>query len=144
MSQTLVETAPPLARWHRVATPLVTIGALGLATLALHIRDPHQQNAWGVCPSALVGLSCPGCGGLRAVNDLTNGHVLEAASSNLALVVAMPFLVLALAVWTHDRWRGVHRRLPTTFTRPAGYVVITLLAAFTVLRNLPVGSWLAP
>ena len=63
-------------RWHRVAAP------------AAHHRRPGRsprsrctcatrttQYSWGLCPSAALGFSCPGCGGLRAVNDLTHGDV---------------------------------------------------------------------
>ena len=62
-------------RWGRMRAPLVTIGGLAAATVALHFRDPHVQGSWGFCPSAAMGFYCPGCGGLRAVNDLTNGEV---------------------------------------------------------------------
>ena len=94
----LLAPAPAPSRWDRVRAPLVTIGGLGLATLALHLRDPHVGGSWGICPSAAMGFWCPGCGGLRAVNDLTHGEFVSAASSNLLLVVLMPLAVLALAV----------------------------------------------
>ena len=42
--------------------PALTIGGLGLATLALHLRDPHAHGSWGLCPSAAIGIYCPGCG----------------------------------------------------------------------------------
>ncbi len=77
----LLAPAPVPSRWDRVRAPLVTIGGLGLATLALHLRDPHVGGSWGICPSAAMGFWCPGCGGLRAVNDLTHGEVASAASS---------------------------------------------------------------
>jgi hypothetical protein len=124
--------------------PVVVLGSLALLTVALHLRDPHERGSWAFCPTALLGFSCPGCGGLRAVNDLTHGQVGAAASSNLALLVAMPFMVVALAVWTLDRWRGTHTRLPARLTRVLGPAALVLLACFTVLRNLPAGSWLAP
>lgn len=139
MSQLLA--AP--SRSQRLLAPALTLGGLAAATLALHVRDPHVQGSWGFCPTALLGLSCPGCGGLRAVNDLTHLDVAAAASSNLALVVALPFLVLGLAVWAVDRWRGRSRRPDPTLMRVTVYVGLGLLAVFTVLRNLP-GSWLAP
>lgn len=131
------------SRSQRLLAPALTLGGLAAATLALHVRDPHVQGSWGFCPTALLGLSCPGCGGLRAVNDLTHLDVAAAASSNLALVVALPFLVLGLAVWAVDRWRGRSRRPDPTLMRVTVYVGLGLLAVFTVLRNLP-GSWLAP
>ena len=63
--------------------PTALVGGLGLATLALHLRDPHDSYSWGLCPSSVLGLACPGCGGLRAVNDLTNLRLADAASSNV-------------------------------------------------------------
>ena len=70
----------------RMRGPLVTAGVVGGLTLALHFRDPHAAGSWGFCPWLRADrLYCPGCGGLRAVNDLTNGDVLGAASSNLRL-----------------------------------------------------------
>src|SRR5918997_4102351 len=91
--------AVPRTRLRRMVAPTATIGGLAIATLAVHLRDPHEKGSWGFCPSAALGFYCPGCGGLRAVNDLTNGELVAAASSNLVLVVLMPFAVLALAVW---------------------------------------------
>ncbi len=124
--------------------PTALVGGLGLATLALHLRDPHDSYSWGLCPSAALGLSCPGCGGLRAVNDLTNLRLADAASSNLALVVAIPILVVAILWWGLARWRGTTLQLPDRIRRPAVVVAVVLVAGFTVLRNLPAGAWLAP
>lgn len=144
---TLAPPAPPaaLSRRERMRAPVLTIGGLAAATLALRLRDPHQQGSWGICPLAAMGVYCPGCGGLRAVNDLTHGDLAAAASSNLLLVVAMPFVVLLLGRWAWDRWRGVRRRAPETapsVLATAAFIVLAL--GFTVLRNLSAGAWLAP
>ncbi|WP_300402622.1 DUF2752 domain-containing protein [uncultured Nocardioides sp.] len=136
--------APAPSRWDRVRAPLVTIGGLGLATLALHLRDPHVGGSWGICPSAAMGFWCPGCGGLRAVNDLTHGEFVSAASSNLLLVVLMPLAVLALAVWTLDRWRGRNRRLPRRLVVVGGWALLGAAGLFMLLRNTPAAPWLAP
>ncbi|MFA6574146.1 MAG: DUF2752 domain-containing protein [Nocardioides sp.] len=135
--------SPPRTRWQRMAAPVGTIGALGAATVALHFRDPHAQASWGFCPSAAMGFWCPGCGGLRSVNDLTNFQLVDAASSNLAFIVALPFILAGLAVWAVDRWRGHHRAIPMALVSRTAVTVVALLAVFTVLRNLS-GSWLAP
>ena len=137
-----IEAEP--SRWQRVAAPVATTVGLGLLTAALHVRDPHNDYSWGLCPSAALGFWCPGCGGLRAVNDLTHGDVAAAASSNLLLVIAIPFAVVALGLWTLDRWRGVpggarHRR----FARLASWLIL-LIVAFAVARNFAFGAWLAP
>ena len=130
--------------------PLLTAGIVGGLTIALHFRDPHAAGSWGFCPwHALTGLYCPGCGGLRAVNDLGNGDVLGALSSNLLFVVMVPVLVSVAAV---DPARMVRRTeelaqkprcgscLPGCGSRPGTVVMLV----FGVLRNLPAGSWLAP
>lgn len=127
--------------------PLATTGALTLVTVALHLRDPHSSGSWGLCPSAALGFWCPGCGGLRAVNDLTELRFADAVSSNVLLILAMPVLVILLLRWGTDRWRGVRRPPPgrRRMLVLAG-TLLPLVAAFTVLRNtsLPVGTWLAP
>lgn len=124
--------------------PIYTIGGLGLVTVALHLRDPHDSGSWGYCPSAAMGFWCPGCGGLRAVNDLTRGQVGAAASSNLAFVVILPFLLVGLGVWTLSRWRGTPVHVSSNVVRPIAFTGLALLLVFTVLRNLSIGSWLAP
>lgn len=138
------ESAVTPSRRERMLAPAVTVGVLAAAVVALHVRDPHQSGSWGYCPSAALGLDCPGCGGLRAVNNLTNGDLVGAASSNLAFIVALPFLLVGLGVWVVARWRGTPVRLSARVGRPALYVGVALLVVFTVLRNLPAGSWLAP
>jgi len=139
----VVGAARSESRWTRIAGPAVTIGGLALATLALHVRDPHQSGSWGYCPSAALGIYCPGCGGLRAVNDLTDGHVGAAASSNLLFVALLPLLVFLLGRWAFERWTGRVREPNVRLTQVFLVSLAVAAAVFTVLRNLP-GSWLAP
>ena len=125
--------------------PALTIGGLGAATLALHFRDPHVEGSWGLCPSAALGFWCPGCGGLRAVNDLTNAQIADAASSNLLFVLALPLIIFGLGRWVLDQWRGTTRpRLDPRFARFLATGAIATLTVFMVLRNLPPFGWLAP
>ena len=102
------------------------------------------SGSWGYCPwKLLTGLDCPGCGSLRAVNDLTNGHVVAAASSNLLFVVMVPVMIAMWVAWARRSWRGTSRaaRSPSTTTVVwAAAVVVTVV--FTVVRNTPWGSWL--
>jgi len=128
-----------------MVAPVVTIGTLALATLALHYRDPHQHGSWGLCPfNALTGLYCPGCGGLRAVNDLTDGHLGAAFSSNVVVAALIPVAIVLLAVWALDRWRGRTRHVPWQRLRPLVAALLTVLVVFTVARNTGAGAWLAP
>jgi hypothetical protein len=140
-------TAAPLdarPRSERLRTPLLTAGSLAAATIALHLRDPHVTHSWGVCPLyALTGLYCPGCGGLRGVNDLTDGHVGQAASSNLLLVVTLPFAALFFLRWTYGAWSGRDVRAIPPLPRSVVTGLLVVVLVFTIVRNLP-GSWLAP
>ncbi len=140
----LLSPEPTRSRAERVRAPLLTIGGLAAATLALHVRDPHVSGSWGFCPSAALGFWCPGCGGLRAVNDLTNGDVASAASSNLLLVGLAPLAVLALAAWLVLRWRDSPKRPPRAAVVASGYVLLVTAGVFTLLRNTPAAPWLAP
>ncbi|MBM9460516.1 DUF2752 domain-containing protein [Nocardioides sp. zg-536] len=124
--------------------PVLVAGGLGAAVLALRLRDPHVQGSWGGCPLAAVGIDCPGCGGLRAVNDLAHARVLEAASSNLLLVAAVPVVVWLLLRWSASRWTGRHWQLSQRWQYGAAVALGALVVVFTVLRNTPAGAWLAP
>jgi hypothetical protein len=142
---TTLEPVETHSRLRRLRVPVLVAGGLLLASVLLHVRDPHQSGSWGLCPWLLLtGTYCPGCGGLRAVNDLTRGDVAAAASSNLLFVASLPLLA---GWWVRSvllRWRGPVRPVDGRLV-VAGSVVLGVLAlAFWVLRNTGAGAWLAP
>jgi hypothetical protein len=131
-------------RSERIRGPLLGAATVAAATLALRVRDPHVSHSWGVCPLyALTGVYCPGCGGLRGVSDLSHGHLGQAASSNLLLVLAIPFALVAFGRWTYAAWTGRDVAAFPVLPRAVIIGLILLALVFTVARNLP-GSWLAP
>ena len=144
MSIVLAQPAPPATRGRRMLAPAATIGTLSLLTLALHLRDPHESGSWGFCPSAAMGLYCPGCGGLRAVNDLTHGDVGAALSSNILVTLLIPVVSLALLVWALRRWQGRTAELDGARITKATATTQKATVAFAVVRNLSFGAWLAP
>jgi len=123
----------------------VLVGAAGLSSAAiLYLRDPHDQGAYGLCPFlALTGHPCPGCGGLRAVNDLTHGDVVGAISSNVLAVALVGILGMLWLIWTIRRSRGQDRPM-IRITERSGVMVIAVAVVFGIVRNTPWGSWLAP
>ena len=141
------------ARTARMRGPLLAAGGTMAGTLALRLRDPHVSHAWGVCPLYYAtGIYCPACGSLRAVNDLTHGHLAAAASSNLLLVGLIPVMGMLYARWTLVAWRGQESTIPgptgllsrlPRLPRLAAIGLVALVVAFAVARNVP-GSWLAP
>jgi Protein of unknown function (DUF2752) len=132
-------------RRERLRGPLVTGALVGGLTVALHFRDPHSSGSWGFCPFyALTGIYCPGCGGLRAVNDLTNGDLVAAASSNLVFVAMVPLVVFLWVRWAGRAWSGTPAGVARQHAGVWIALLVVVLLVFTVLRNLPMGSWLAP
>lgn len=132
-------------RWQRVRPPVVLAGIVVALSLALHFRDPHESGSWGFCPWLLLtGTYCPGCGGLRAVNDLTRGEVGEAVSSNALFISAIPLVGWLWVRTVVQRWRGSSRPVPRQVVAVLATVGVVLAVLFWVIRNLPAGSWLAP
>jgi hypothetical protein len=134
-----------VTRWQRVRVPTLIAGGILGASVLLHLRDPHQSGSWGYCPWLLLtGTFCPGCGGLRAVNDLTRGDLGAAASSNLLFVASIPLVAVWWVRSVVDGWRGLDR--PVDGRRAVlGCVLFSLVAvAFWGLRNTGAGAWLAP
>lgn len=147
MSVTPLQVDPrSRSRLRRLAVPVGAAGAVLAATAAVHVRDPHVGGSWGFCPIRLTtGLDCPGCGGLRAVHHLTDFEIGAALSSNLVIVLAIPFVVALWAVWIVRAWRGSGGRAwPSERTRMwTGVAVAGLLIGFGIVRNLPFAPWLA-
>jgi len=133
------------SRWQRIKAPALLAGAVIGASVALHLRDPHESGSWGFCPwLALTGTSCPGCGGLRAVNDLTRGDLGAAASSNLLFVGSVPLLLFFWGRWFSDRWNDRRRRPNTRRALIYAGLGLVLTVTFWVVRNLEFAAWLAP
>lgn len=134
----------PVTRARLLRGPLVT-GALGVGALViLHLRDPHESGSYGYCPYLLLtGHPCPGCGGLRALNLLTNGEWLAAVSSNAMAVGLLVFLMAAWVRWLVRRLRGAPAALLPA-TAAWAWIFLAVAIVFGVARLTPAGAWLAP
>lgn len=145
MTVTLSSAFDSRPRWRRLRPPVLLAAGLLGASVLLHLRDPHQSGSWGFCPwLMLTGTYCPGCGGLRAVNDLTRGDVAGAASSNLLFIASLPLIAALWGRSVVDRWRGDRRQLDPQKALTYSLVFLGLAVAFAIVRNLPFGTWLAP
>lgn len=114
----------------------IAVGALAVAGAAyLGVADPHDPPVTlPACPTKrLTGLDCPGCGGLRLVNDLLHADLRRAAADNLFLLLAGPLLAGLVLRWVRARRRGDEGRLPPR----AGYALAGAAAGWMVVRNLP-------
>ncbi|MFC8531975.1 DUF2752 domain-containing protein [Nocardia sp. NPDC057227] len=127
-----------------VLAPLAVAGAGIGAAVLLHVRDPHVEGSYGVCPVyALTGWYCPGCGGLRGTHLLTEGDLLGSLHSNILVLPLVLAFVLWVADWTRRAWRGDAVRVPG-LERWMLLAFLGVMTLYTVLRNSPWGGWLTP
>ncbi|WP_431958283.1 DUF2752 domain-containing protein [Nocardia lijiangensis] len=130
--------------WRALGLPALAAGAAVGAVVLLHFRDPHVEGSYGICPVyGLTGLYCPGCGGMRAVHNLTDGRLLDSLHSNLLAIPLLLAFAVYLGDWAVRAWRGERPRVPD-LPRPFMWTVLALFVVYSVLRNTPWGSWLAP
>ncbi|MFD7513128.1 DUF2752 domain-containing protein [Streptomyces sp. NPDC059853] len=130
--------APAARRLRRAAAPLAALATAGAAWAVVATVDPGAPDApYPACPlPALTGWDCPGCGGLRAAHALAHGLPGQALAANALVVVAALALGTALLAWLVAELRGRPVRPPAV---PAAcrWALAAAVAAFTVLRNLP-------
>ncbi|MFD7531001.1 DUF2752 domain-containing protein [Streptomyces sp. NPDC059849] len=133
----------PPSRIRRLAVPAgvlaVVVGAFGYVGAV----DPNQPGHYPVCPLLrFTGLYCPGCGGLRSAHAVAHGDLAAALGSNALAVVGYGVFAALWAVWAVRAWRG---RPMSIAAKPAVWWGIgAVLLIFSVVRNLPIGSALAP
>lgn len=124
-------------------TALLAILPVGCALL--YARDPADGGIFPSCPfRAITGLDCPGCGTGRALHRVLHGRIDEAFVLNPLATLLLPVLAVALAgmAWGQLGGRPLpHIRLPSW----TGWVVLAVVLAFWVLRNVPWGpvAWMA-
>ncbi|MCX4727174.1 DUF2752 domain-containing protein [Streptomyces sp. NBC_01306] len=132
----------PLVR--RLLVPLGTLAAVAAAFTYVGAVDPNHPGHYPVCPLyAVTGIYCPGCGGLRSAHAVAHGDFAAALGDNALAVVGYAVFAVVMVVWLI---RAVRGRPAERFTvRPALWWGIgAVVLVFSVLRNLPMGSFLAP
>ncbi|MFI2454930.1 DUF2752 domain-containing protein [Streptomyces sp. NPDC019539] len=132
---------PPLRR--RLAAPLATMAVVAGAFAYVGAVDPNEPGHYPVCPLLrFTGIYCPGCGGLRSAHAFIHGDLGTAFGAN-ALAVA-GYLLFAV-LWAGWIVRAAGAKPVRITLGPAWWWGLgALLAVFTVVRNLPFGSGLAP
>lgn len=129
-----------LARWRWL------LGAgVGVGLAILYFFNPTEHRFYPVCQFyQLTHLHCPGCGSLRALHQLTHGHLGAAFGSNPLLIGSLPLVA----------WHGVQRlrrAAPPAANQPPlrpafVWIIFGIVLVFGVLRNLPgpAFAWMAP
>lgn len=129
--------------WARTRLPLLLGGAAAVAVALVAVRSPYEPLSYGICPSVLLlGVWCPGCGGLRATHDLAHLDLVGAWQANPLWVLVVPLLLAAWVRWLVLAARG--RPVPAA---PGWlpWVLLAVVVGFAVLRNVPaLVPYLAP
>ncbi|MCF2530423.1 DUF2752 domain-containing protein [Yinghuangia soli] len=127
----------------RLAGPAAVAAGVLAATAYVGTVDPNEPGHYPLCPTLqFTGLFCPGCGGLRCVHALASADIPAALGFNAFAVAMVPLLVFIWLRWTVRSARG-QVRMSAADPRLVK-LLLAGIAVFTVLRNLPFGTWLAP
>jgi len=114
------------------------------ASVVLHRTGGHGLGPLGTCWfHAGTGLHCPFCGTLRGVAALSSGDPLTALHDNAPVML---LLGVATLIWGR---RVLFAATGKIVDRPringrAHLALAAFLLVFTIYRNTPYGSWLAP
>lgn len=115
---------------------LLVGGALLTGLGGLMLREGPGVLPFGCVFYESTGLHCPGCGMTRATRATLSGEFGSAFRYNPIGLVLLPFLAI---ITVPQVWAWVHDRRPPPF--PIGmrsaWVLVALILAFGVLRNLP-------
>nr|WP_225848431.1 DUF2752 domain-containing protein [Streptomyces sp. HPF1205] len=134
----------PAGPVRRVAVPLGVLAAVAGAFAYVGAVDPNRPGHYPLCPLLyLTGLYCPGCGGLRGAYALAHGRFGTALRCNALAMAGYVMFVALWALWFTRAARG-RDTTPPAPRRSLRWALWGLIAVFTVVRNLPIGSVLAP
>ena len=118
----------------------VSVALVAVAAGLLRFFNPATTWFFPPCPfRALTGYLCPGCGTLRALHELLNGHLAAAFKLNPLMMLLMPYVGYSGASSALETVFG--RALPRVFIRPACiWILLAIILLFWILRNTPLAN----
>jgi hypothetical protein len=129
----------PWGFWTAIASLVLMAGG----AVVLFLFDPSGNSYYPSCPlHELTGWSCPGCGSLRAMHQLTHGNIAAAFRFNPLLVILLP--VVGWLIFREYMRLLTGKKLPGLVTYPAcGWALAVVVVLFGILRNLPLPQLMA-
>ena len=127
-----------LKRLTSEQTALMAVATLAVfGAGALWMYDPATSRFFPPCPfHAVTGYLCPGCGTLRALHQLLQGHLASAFRLNPLMVVSLPFVGYSGLSSGIEAAAG--RSLPHPFVPPRYiWLLLAAIVLFWILRNTP-------
>jgi hypothetical protein len=130
----LAHKSRPVDRILWVGVPVVLIA---LAAVMLRVFNPATVWFFPPCPFRLLtGYLCPGCGTLRALHQLLNGHLAAAFRLNPLMLLLLPCVGYSAASSALEIAFG--RTLPQVFLRPVYiWMLLAIIVLFWIGRNIP-------
>lgn len=140
-------------RCSHLATKLDRRARFALMTLIICVTSivllKHNPATSGLYPPspfrAFTGLYCPGCGTLRSLHQLLNGHLVTAFGLNPLMIISLPFLACS---YLNYGWKAFTGKNLLNIFVPSQWIWFLLQAiiAYWIVRNIPLVpfSWLAP
>ncbi|MEW2177943.1 DUF2752 domain-containing protein [Streptomyces sp. NPDC005406] len=133
----------PASRLRRVAKPAGVLAGVLAAFAYVGTVDPNETGHYPVCPLLrLTGIYCPGCGGLRSAHAVAHGDIAAALGSNAVAVVGYAVFAVLWVLWMVRAAAGRPLRIEPKAVH--WWAIGSVLLIFSVVRNLPFGSALAP
>ena len=131
--------APPVIAPNRRHAAWRLAGACACAAIGIVLFEFNPSH-YGFYPRCWLytstGIYCPGCGSLRAMHQLTHGHLATALRCNLLLTLSVPFAAIFVMRYAWCWTAG--KPLPTLAIRPRWIkALVVVLVLFTILRNIP-------
>ncbi|MEV0120147.1 DUF2752 domain-containing protein [Streptomyces sp. NPDC050703] len=127
----------------RLLVPAGLLAAVAGAFAYVGAVDPNEPGHYPACPLLrLTGIYCPGCGGLRSAHAFAHGDLTAALGANALAVAGYVAFAALWSVWVIHAVRG--RPLRLAWGPVPLWGLGALVAVFTLVRNLPFGSWLHP
>lgn len=139
----LKPAAAPAAR--RLAVPVAVLAGAAAAFGYVGSVDPNHPGHYPVCPFlAVTGWYCPACGGLRSAYAVVHGDFGGALHDNALAVVGYGVCAVLWVLWAAREARGRVGGGPRRVRPAVWWALGAVVIAFTVIRNLPFGTALAP
>lgn len=116
---------------------LLLIPLIIILGIVYYSYNPGKEGFFPQCPfKYLTGWSCPGCGSQRAIHEILHLNFYKAFQYNALLMLSIPYMLVGFA-FNFDEVKTRFPRIRTSlFGQKAIYIVLVIVIAFFILRNL--------
>ena len=120
----------------KLTRAIAPVALLFVAASIFVIFPPTQYGFYPQCPiHRYFHILCPGCGTTRAIAALLHGNVAQALQLNALTTLLLP-VALTYAASCYRRYIGRMKFQWPQPSAPAIYATLTIVAVFTIARNL--------